>query len=79
MEGIDDEGLVFPARVHVGDTKWKCIVDPIDGTRSWMHDKRSAWSLAAIAPQHGAETRLSDIVVAAMTELPWRSSGAQIN
>jgi hypothetical protein len=42
-----------------------------------MHDKRSAWSLAAVAPQRGAETRLSDIVVAAMTELPvtkqWRA------
>lgn len=77
MEGIDDEALVFPAGIEVSDTKWKCIVDPIDGTRSWMHDKRSAWALSAIAPQHGAKTRLSDIVVAAMTELPvtkqWRA------
>jgi len=77
MEGIDDEALVFPAGVRVVDTTWKCIVDPIDGTRSWMHDKRSAWSLAAIAPQRGAGTRLSDIAVAAMTELPvtkqWRA------
>ncbi|MDA0203781.1 MAG: inositol monophosphatase [Acidobacteria bacterium] len=77
MEGIDDEALVFPAGFRVSDTKWKCIVDPIDGTRSWMHDKRSAWSLAAVAPQRGPETRLSDIVVAAMTELPvtkqWRA------
>lgn len=77
MEGIDDEALVFPAGVTVSDAKWKCIVDPIDGTRSWMHDKRSAWALAAIAPQRGTSTRLSDIVVAAMTELPvtkqWRA------
>ncbi len=77
MEGIDDEALVFPSGVRVKDTKWKCIVDPIDGTRSWMHDKRSAWALSAIAPQRGADTRLSDIVVAAMTELPvtkqWRA------
>jgi fructose-1,6-bisphosphatase/inositol monophosphatase family enzyme len=77
MEGIEDEALVFPHGVRIGATKWKCIVDPIDGTRSWMHDKRSAWSLAAIAPQRGSETRLSDIVIAAMTELPvskqWRA------
>lgn len=77
MEGVDDEALVFPVGVQVSDTKWKCIVDPIDGTRSWMHDKRSAWALAGIAPQRGAETRLTDIVAAAMTELPvtkqWRA------
>lgn len=77
MEGIDDQALFFPAGVRVSDTKWKCIVDPIDGTRGWMHDKRSAWSLAGIAPQRGADTRLSDIVAAAMTELPvskqWRA------
>jgi fructose-1,6-bisphosphatase/inositol monophosphatase family enzyme len=77
MEGVDDEALVFPIGFLVGDTRWKCIVDPIDGTRSWMHDKRSAWSLAGIAPQRGSKTRLSDIFVAAMTELPvtkqWRA------
>ncbi len=77
MEGVDDEALVFPAGIQLSDTKWKCIIDPIDGTRSWMHDKRGAWSLAAIAPQRGTDTRLSEIVVAAMTELPvtkqWRA------
>lgn len=77
LEGIDDEAVVFPAGVRLRDTKWKCIIDPIDGTRVWMHDKRSAWSLAGIAPQRGTDTRLSDIVVAAMTELPvtkqWRA------
>lgn len=77
MEGIDEEAFVFPRGVRIADTKWKCVVDPIDGTRSWMHDKRSAWSLAAVAPQRGAATRLSDIVLAVMTELPvtkqWRA------
>jgi hypothetical protein len=42
-----------------------------------MYDKRSAWSLAGLAPQRGAKTRISDIVVAALTELPttkqWRA------
>ncbi len=42
-----------------------------------MHDKRSAWTLAGVAPQKGDDTRLSDIIAAAMTELPvtkqWRA------
>ena len=35
-----------------------------------MHDKRSAWSLAAIAKNRGTETRLEHVYAAAMTELP---------
>lgn len=78
MEGLEDgEITTFPPRTSVENTKWKCILDPIDGTRGLMYDKRSAWSLAALAPQKGAQTSLSDIVMAAMTELPtskaWRS------
>lgn len=72
MEGLDDfsEPATFPARVPVERTIFKCIIDPIDGTRGIMYDKRSAWSLAALAPQRGTATKLSDITVAAMTELP---------
>ena len=78
MEGIEEsENLTFPDGIPASETRWKCILDPIDGTRNIMYDKRSAWSLAAIAPQKGAANRLSDIVVAAMTELPtskmWRA------
>ncbi|MEO6052846.1 MAG: inositol monophosphatase [Chthoniobacterales bacterium] len=77
MEGSEDCGpLTFPA-APVDATKWKCIIDPIDGTRGIMYDKRSAWALIALAPQQGADTRLSHITVAAMTELPtskqWRA------
>jgi hypothetical protein len=76
MEGLE-EPLCFPCQTHYGDTKWKCLLDPIDGTRGIMYDKRSAWALSGIAPQRGEATRLSDIVVAAMTELPttkqWRA------
>ena len=71
MEGIEDGEIVtFPRGTPVRKTAWKCILDPIDGTRCIMYDKRSAWSLAGIAPQRGAKTDLTDIVVAAMTELP---------
>lgn len=78
MEGLEEHGpLTFPAGTAVAATKWKCILDPIDGTRNVMYDKRSAWALAGLAPQRGAATHLGDIVVAAMTEIPtskqWRS------
>jgi hypothetical protein len=78
MEGIeDDEAVTFPRGTPVAKTIWKCIMDPIDGTRNLMYDKRSAWALAAIAPQRGARNTLADITVAAMTELStskmWRS------
>lgn len=78
MEGLPDGvATTFPRGTPVGQTQWKCILDPIDGTREIMYDKRSAWVLAGLAPQRGARTNLSDIVVAAMTELPtskqWRS------
>lgn len=77
MEGVEGQALVFPQGTALEATRWKCILDPMDGTRVWMHDKRSAWVLAAIAPQRGAATNLRDIVAAAMTELPttkhWRA------
>jgi len=78
MEGLEDDApTTFPAGTPVGETRWKCIVDPIDGTRNLMYDKRSAWALAAIAPQRGAATSLADLAVAAMAELPtskaWRA------
>lgn len=78
MEGLEDRGAVtFPPDTPVTQTRLKLIIDPIDGTREIMWDRRSAWVLAGVAPQKGAGTRLSDIQVAAMTELPttraWRA------
>ena len=75
MEGLEDGAVTFPSGTPVARTEWKCILDPIDGTRGLMHDKRSAWSLAALAPQRGGRTELRDIVVAAMTELPTSKQG----
>jgi hypothetical protein len=51
------------------------IVDPIDGTRGIMYDKRAAWALAGVAPNKGPGTRLRDIEVAVMTELPTSKMG----
>jgi fructose-1,6-bisphosphatase/inositol monophosphatase family enzyme len=70
MEGLEGEAVTFPRATPVAGTEFKCILDPIDGTRNLMYDKRSAWVLAAVAPQRGRKTHLGDLVVAAMTELP---------
>jgi fructose-1,6-bisphosphatase/inositol monophosphatase family enzyme len=75
MEGLEDGATTFPPGIVPGKTKWKCILDPIDGTRSLMYDKRAAWILAGLAPQRGPHTHLGDIVVAAMTELPTTKQG----
>ena len=78
MEGLEEgEGTTFPKGTPVTRTEFKCILDPIDGTRGLMHDKRSAWVLTGLARQRGARTTLKDIEVAVMTELPtskqWRA------
>ena len=78
MEGVDPKNPVtFPTRVSLEQTEAKIIVDPIDGTRGIMYDKRAARFLAGVAPQRGAETRLSEVEVAVMVELPttkqWRA------
>jgi fructose-1,6-bisphosphatase/inositol monophosphatase family enzyme len=76
MEGIDDP-VTIPHGLPVEETMYKCILDPIDGTRGIMYDKRSAWFLAGLAPQKGVGTQLSDIEAAVMVELPtskqWRA------
>ena len=79
MEGAGENGeaLTFPRGTPVAATIFKLIIDPIDGTRGLMYDKRSAWALAGLAPQRGPATGLRDIMAAAMTELPttkqWRA------
>ena len=78
MEGLeDDASLTFPRGTAVEATKLKCIIDPIDGTRGIMYDKRAAWILIGIAPQRGAANTIADIEVAVMTEIPttrqWRA------
>jgi hypothetical protein len=70
------EGVkVFPEGARADDAEIRLIVDPIDGTRGLMYDKRSAWALAAVAPNRGAGTSLRDVEVAVMTELPTSKMG----
>jgi len=79
LEGPDGQEVtsrVFPHGTREQDVKIRVIIDPIDGTRAIMYDKRSAWALAGVAPNKGPATRLRDIAVAVMTELPTSKMGA---
>ncbi len=70
-EGIgEDEITSYPANRDRSACRWRLLVDPIDGTRGIMMDKRSAWFLAGVAPNRGDDTRLSHVECACMTELP---------
>jgi fructose-1,6-bisphosphatase/inositol monophosphatase family enzyme len=75
-EGIDENGgfVVLPEGMDQLDAKFRVIIDPIDGTRGLMYDKRSAFYLAAIAPNKGENTCLLDIEAAVMMELPTSKS-----
>ena len=66
---------VYPEGTAEADAKVRVLVDPIDGTRGLMYDKRPAWALAGVAPNKGAATRLRDIEAAVMTELPTGKMG----
>ena len=68
-EGLD-AGFVLPRGTNAESAKWRVIVDPIDGTRGLMYQKRSAWILTGIAPNRGDQTGLADIEAAIQTEIP---------
>ena len=69
-EGLEHGSVVLPRGTRAEDAEWRIIVDPIDGTRGLMYQKRSAWILTGIAPNKGDATNLTDIVAAIQTEIP---------
>tara|TARA_B100000700_G_C14515199_1_gene610495 strand:+ start:66 stop:524 length:459 start_codon:yes stop_codon:yes gene_type:complete len=69
-EGLDEVGEVFPGDCAPYQAGYRAIVDPIDGTRGLMYDKRSAWVLTGVAENRMADTNLTDIFVAVQTEIP---------
>lgn len=70
-EGLGADGrLVLPAGAPAERAAFQVIFDPVDGTRGLMYDKRSAWILAGLAPNHGDRTNLSHILLAVQTEVP---------
>src|SRR5690242_14631265 len=70
-EGLGDDGMaVFPAETDPEQAELRIIIDPIDGTRGLMYQKRPAWILTGVAPNRGAATSLADIELAIQTEIP---------
>jgi len=69
-EGLPEGKVVFPRGASESDAVWRIIVDPIDGTREIMYQKRSAWILTGVAPNRGPATSLQDVVLAIQTEIP---------
>jgi fructose-1,6-bisphosphatase/inositol monophosphatase family enzyme len=69
-EGIEGGEIVLPRGAPESVAAWRIIVDPIDGTRGLMYQKRSAWVLTGIAPNKGFATDLGDIELAVQTEIP---------
>ena len=69
-EGLPAGKLVLPQGISEESAIWRIIVDPIDGTRGLMYQKRSAWILTGVAPNRGPGTNLSDIELALQTEIP---------
>ena len=68
-EGLDGGEVCVPADSDRNVAKWVLIVDPIDGTRGLMYQKRPAWILTGVASGPGPRT-LADIELAVQTEIP---------
>ena len=78
-EGLPGGKVIVPAGADATRLAWTIIVDPIDGTRGLMYQKRPGWILTGVArhrpPQpEGGEPApqpvLSDIELAVQTEIP---------
>ena len=69
-EGLPEAGVLLPREAKAEDAVWRIIVDPIDGTRGLMYQKRAAWILTGVAPNRGASTQMGDIGLAVQTEVP---------
>jgi fructose-1,6-bisphosphatase/inositol monophosphatase family enzyme len=69
-EGIEGGSIVLPRGSEADRARWRVIVDPIDGTRALMYQKRSGWILTGVAPNRGGDTTLADIELAVQTEIP---------
>jgi fructose-1,6-bisphosphatase/inositol monophosphatase family enzyme len=70
-EGLGVNGRrVLPEGTRERDAEIVALVDPIDGTRGLMYQKRPAWILTGVAPYRGGGETLADIRIAVQTELP---------
>ncbi|HEX8559733.1 MAG TPA: hypothetical protein VF668_16685 [Pyrinomonadaceae bacterium] len=69
-EGLGGGRVVLPRGASEGEAVFRVIVDPIDGTRALMYQKRSGWVLTGVARERGEETSLADVELAVQTEIP---------
>jgi fructose-1,6-bisphosphatase/inositol monophosphatase family enzyme len=70
-EGLDHGGYtILPEGASEEDAAFRILMDPIDGTRGLMYQKRSAWILTGVAPNRGPGTTLADVEIAVQTEIP---------
>ncbi len=78
-EGLPGGELVLPRDTTPSDVEWVVIVDPIDGTRGLMYQKRPGWILTGVASasalRAAADTpatpaALVHIELAVQTEIP---------
>jgi len=70
-EGLGPTGrMVLPLGTSADRAELLIIVDPIDGTRGLMYQKRPAWILTGVASNRGPATNLADIELAVQTEIP---------
>jgi fructose-1,6-bisphosphatase/inositol monophosphatase family enzyme len=68
-EGLPAGEVVVPEGADRRAARWVIIVDPIDGTRGLMYQKRPAWILTGVAAGPGPCT-LADVELAVQTEIP---------
>jgi hypothetical protein len=68
-EGLPRGEVMVPEGADRKTARWVIIVDPIDGTRGVMYQKRPAWILTGVARGPGPCT-LADIELAVQTEIP---------
>jgi fructose-1,6-bisphosphatase/inositol monophosphatase family enzyme len=69
-EGLPGGRRIYPEGASEASADCWIVIDPIDGTRGLMYQKRSAWILTAVAGNRGAGTSLRDIELAVQTEIP---------
>jgi fructose-1,6-bisphosphatase/inositol monophosphatase family enzyme len=68
-EGLPGGEVIVPEGAGSRAVRWVIIVDPIDGTRGLMYQKRPGWILTGVAAGPGPRT-LADIELAVQTEIP---------
>lgn len=67
-EGLSTAPLIVGGNMN-SEPKYWLLIDPVDGTRGLMYEKRSAYFLAAAAPGSCANPRLSDCVTSVAVEI----------